>query len=349
MIEAWYVIISLMLIIYVALDGRNFGAGMLHWFVAKTPEERRQVIAAIGPLWSWHEVWLVGFGATMVAVFPRLMASAFAGYYLALFLILWCLILRGVSIEVGGHINDRLWQGLWDFVFAVSSLLLAVLFGVAAGNVGRGVPLDAQGEFSMAFFTDFNVRGNVGLLDWYTVSIAIFAVVLLAAHGASYLQLKTEGLVHDRSAAFARYLWVAVIPLLIAISIEGWAVRPEVPSRALYNPLCWLGLLVVIASAIALGSGLSRRHEMQAFLGSTFLIMGLLAVGGAAIFPVMLYSTLAPQNSLTAYAVASNHTALLLALFWWPVGFALAMIYFVFISRRYAGKVSVRRDNQGFY
>src|SRR5213082_2837498 len=133
-----------MLIIYVVLDGRNFGAGMLQWFVAKTPEERRQVIAAIGPLWTWHEVWLLGFGGTLIAIFPRLMASAFAGYYLALFLILWCLILRGISIEVGGHIKDCLGRGYLDFVFVIANTLLAILFGAAAGNVARGVPVDAQ-------------------------------------------------------------------------------------------------------------------------------------------------------------------------------------------------------------
>jgi len=190
-IAIWYAVVSFMLIVYVVLDGRNFGAGMLHWLVARTPEERRQVIAAIGPLWTWHEVWLLGFGGTLIAIFPRLMASAFAGYYLALFLILWCLILRGISLEVGGHINDRLWQAYWDFIFVVSNFLLAILFGAAAGNVARGVPVDAQGDFSMAFFTNFNVRGHVGLLDWYTVSIAILAVVMLAAHGATYLTLKT--------------------------------------------------------------------------------------------------------------------------------------------------------------
>src|SRR5271169_5412358 len=181
MIETWYGIVSFMLIVYVVLDGRNFGAGMLHWLVAKTPAERRQVIAAIGPLWSWHEVWLLSFGGTMFAVFPNVLASAFSGYYLALFLILWCFILRGMSIEVGGHINDRLWQGFWDFVFVFSNFLLAVLFGAAAGNVARGVPLDANGDFSMAFFTNFRVQGQVGLLDWYTLSVAIFAFVLLAA------------------------------------------------------------------------------------------------------------------------------------------------------------------------
>src|SRR5215831_6537993 len=313
MVATWYSIVSLMLIVYVALDGRNFGAGMLHWFVAKSPEERRLVIAAIGPLWSWHEVWLVGFGGTLVAVFPRLMASAFSGYYLALFLILWCLILRGISIEAGGHINDRLWQGFWDFVFVMSNFLLAILFGTAAGNVVRGVPLDADGNFSMAFFTDFRVRGYVGLLDWYTVSIAIFAAVILAAHGATYLTLKTEGPVHDRSATWAKSLWVAVAPLSLVISVESWVVRPDVPGHAIANPFCWLGVLVIIGSTITLISGLSTGREMRAFMGSNFLLVGLLATGGAAIFPVMLYSTLAPEHSLTAYDVAASPSAFHLA------------------------------------
>ena len=349
MIAIWYAVVSFMLIAYVILDGRNFGSGMLHRLVARTPEERRQVIAAMGPLWSWHEVWLVGFGGALVAVFPRLMASAFSGYYLALILILWGLILRGVSIEVGGHINDRLWQSFWDFVFVFSNFLLAILFGAAAGNVARGVPLDAEGNFSMPFFTDFGVRGNVGLLDWYTVSVAVFAIVLLAAHGATYLVLKTEGPVHDRSARWAKQLWVAVVPLFLLISVESFLVRPDVPARAAHNPVCWIGFVVVVCSSIALISGLSARREMRAFLASNFLILSLLAIGGAAIFPEMLHSTLAPGNSLSAYDVATNHTALVIASVWWPIGFALAVVYFVFISRRYAGKVSVKRDTQGFY
>ena len=262
MIAAWYGIAGLMIIVYVVLDGRNFGAGMLHWLVARTPGERRQVIAAIGPLWSWHEVWLVGFGGTLFAVFPKLLASAFAGYYLALFLILWCLILRGISLEVGGHINDRMWQGFWDFVFVLASTLLAVLFGAAAGNMARGVPLAPDGTFSMAFFTDFTPRGHVGLLDWYTVSIAIFAAVIQAAHGATYLTLKTEGPVHDRSAGYARVLWAAAAPLLLVISVESGVVRPDLLGHAIHNPFWWLGLLVVCAAAITLISGLAKRREM---------------------------------------------------------------------------------------
>ena len=349
MIETWYTIVSFMLITYVVLDGRNFGAGILHWLVARTPAERRQVIAAIGPLWSWHEVWLLGFGGTLFAVFPSVLASAFAGYYLALFLILWCLILRGISIEFGGHLKDVLWQGFWDFVFVVSSFLLALLFGAAAGNLVRGVPLDEHGDFAMAFFTDFGVRGNVGLLDWYTVSVAFLAVVMLAAHGAVYLTLKTEGPVHDRSASFARVLWPTLLPLGAIVSMETWYVRPDIVRSAAGKPLVWLGLFVVACSAVALATGIRKGLELRAFVGSTFLITGLLGTGGAAIFPVMLHSTSRADNSITAYGAASSPDTLLAALAWWPIAFLLAASYFVFISRRYAGKVSTARDNQGYY
>jgi cytochrome d ubiquinol oxidase subunit II len=349
MIATWYAVVSFMLTVYVMLDGRNFGAGMLHWLVAKTPEERRQVVAAIGPLWPWHEVWLVGFGGTLIAIFPPVMAAGFAGYYLALFLILWCLLLRAMALEVGGHINDRLWQQFWDFVFVISSFLLAVLFGAAAGNVARGVPIDASGSFTMAFFTDFNVRGHVGLLDWYTVSTAVFAVVMLGAHGATYLVLKTEGAVHDRSAVLARKLWLAVIPLLVIVSLETLCVRPQLVTDGLGNILSWLGILVVAGAGVLIITGLKSGNEIRAFAGSNLIIFGMLATGATILFPVMLYSTLDPKYSLDAYAAASSPGTLVSAMFWWPIAFVFAISYFVFIARRYAGKVSVRRDNQGYY
>jgi len=349
MIGTWYGIVSFMLIVYIVLDGRNFGAGMLHWLVARTPEERRQVIAAIGPLWSWHEVWLVGFGGTLMAIFPRLLAVSFAGYYLALMLILWCLILRAMALEVGGHIDDRLWQQFWDFVFVVSSFLLAVLFGAAAGNVARGVPIDASGTFSMAFFTDFRVRGYVGLLDWYTVSVAACAVILLGAHGATYLTLKTEGPVHDRSVVLSRRLWRAAIPLLITVLVETLFVRPELFREGVVNPLPWLGMSVIIGAVWLLVSGIKRHQEMKAFVGSNLLILGILATGSVTIYPVMLLSSIAPEYSLRAEQVASSANTLQKALFWWPVACAMAAGYFVFISRRYSGKVSVKRDTQGYY
>jgi cytochrome d ubiquinol oxidase subunit II len=349
MVGTWYSIVSFMLIAHIVLDGRNFGAGTLHYLVARTLEERQQVIAALGPLWSWHEVWLVAFGGTLLLAFPRLMASAFSGYYLALFLILWCFILRGVSIELGGHIDNRLWQSFWDFVLVVSNVLLATLFGVAAGNLIRGVPLDENGSFSLAFFTDFRVHGNVGLLDWYTVSIAAFTVVLLAAHGATYLVVKTEGAVHHRSAALAKLLWAAMAPLFLAVSIETWLVRPELFAHPIHYFICWLGLLLFFASIVLLISGLTNRKEKRAFIASNLLLGSVIATGAASMFPVMLHSTLQPENSLTAYSVAASPGTLLIASAWWPIGLALTLIYAAFISRRYTGKVSAKSDIQGSY
>jgi cytochrome d ubiquinol oxidase subunit II len=341
---AWFVVVSFMLIVYVVLDGRNFGVGMLHWFVARTPEERRQVIATFKPLFSWHEVWLIAFGGTLVAVFPRLMASAFSGYYLALFLILWCYIFRGVALEVGGLLGDRMWRGFWDFFFVISSFLLAVLFGAAGGNMARGVPLDAQGNFSMAFFTNFEMGKYPGLLDWYTVSIGIFAVVMLAAHGATYLVLKTDGPVHDRSVIWARRLWPALVPLLLVVSLETWCIRPDLVARALGNPFSWLGVVLVLIAAGALVSALRGGREQATFAASSLLIAALLATGATTIYPIMLYSTVAPENSLTIYNAASAPHGLLIAAIWWPFALVLTITYFIYVLRHYQGKVGIKRD-----
>ena len=349
MVEIWYAILAFTLIVYVTLDGRNFGAGILHLIVTKTPSERRQVIAAIGPLWSWHEVWLVAFGGVMFVAFPRLLGSAFSGYYLALFLVLWCLILRGISLEVGGHINDRMWQSFWDFVFPVSNVLLGILFGTALGNVVRGVPLKENGEFHMAFFTDFGVRGNVGLLDWYSISMGVACMVVVTAHGATYLTLKTEGPVHDRCEAIARKLWTIIPVLFIAITAQTWDVRPELFGGMIRNPIAWLAILVSLAGALTVFRGLRRRLELRTFVGSCMIVAGLLAAGAAAIFPVILLSTLGPENSLTAYNSSAGQKSLKVAIIWWPFALALSCTYYWFVLRHFSGKVKPVDDRHGLY
>lgn len=349
MIEIWYGILAFVFTTFVVLDGRNFGAGALRLIVAKTAAERRQVVAAIGPLWSWHEVWLVALGGVLFVAFPRFMATAFSGYYLALFLVLWSLILRGISLEVGGHIDNRLWQEFWDFVLTVASIVLAVLFGTALGNVVRGVPLDSSGEFHLAFFTDFRVRGHVGLLDWYTVTLGIFTLVMLSAHGATYLTLKTEGTVHDRSQWLARMLWVTVCAGLVVISIETWFVRSEFFDNMLHRPLAWLAVAIVLAGGAAIFTGLRGRIEFRAFAGSCTVIVGLLAAGAVSIFPVMLRSTLDTEHSLTVYNSSASRESLAVAIIWWPIAGVLAFGYFLFILRHYRGKVKPSEDRQGFY
>jgi cytochrome bd ubiquinol oxidase subunit II len=349
LVELWFGILAAMFSVFAVLEGWDFGAGALHLIVARTNAQRREVIAAIGPLWSWHEVWLVAAGGTFMVAFPKAMATAFAGYYLALWLVLWSFMLRGVSIEVAGHLADPLWQSFWDFVFAVANVLLAVVFGAALGNVIRGVPLDETGRFSLALFTDFGVRGRVGILDWYTLSIAVETLLLLCAHGATYLALKTSGEVHDRSNTAARWLWPAVAVGFPVASFETWLVRPEMFAGILRRPLGWLALAVIAAAAALLVLGRRQKQEGRAFAGSCALIVGLLGALAAGIYPVILHSTLGAQYSLTAEAAAASRTGLALALIWWPVAFVLGLVYFAFIARQYRGKVRPSQDNQGYY
>lgn len=348
MVEVWFGLLCLTLIVFVVLDGWDIGAGVLHWIAGRTSAERREIVAAIGPLWSWHEVWLLAFGGTFLLAFPRVMATSFAGFYLALWLVLWSFILRGISLEVGGHINDRLWRSWWDFVFAVSNVLLAVLFGAALGNVIRGVPLDESGKFSMSLFTDFGVRGRVGILDWYTVSVAVFTTVLLAAHGATYLRLKTIGPLHQRSERLARQLWTTTLVLFAVVSVETWLVRPALYEAMAARPLAWLAIAVAVAGGWALVTGLRGTDERRAFVGSCALIVGLLAGAAVSVFPVMLFSTLAPEHSMTAYNGAAPAHGLAVALIWWPMAFLLAVTYLVVILREYRGKVRPTEDTQGY-
>jgi cytochrome d ubiquinol oxidase subunit II len=349
MVEIWYAILAFTLTTYIVLDGRNFGAGAIHFIVAKTAAERRQVVAAIGPLWSWHEVWLIATGGVLFIAFPRVMATAFTGYYLAIFLLLWSLILRGVSLEVGGHINNPLWQQFWDFSFTVSSITLAILFGIALGNVARGVPLDGNGDFQMAFFTDFRVQGYVGLLDWYTISMGVFILLLLCAHGATYLTLKTEGPVHDRSKLLARRLWALACIDLVIISIETWRVRPAILADMPHHPFAWLAMIIVVIAGVAIFTGIRRGNEMLAFFGSWLFIAGFMGAAAASMFPFMLFSTLGAEHSLTAYNSSASYKSLCVGIVWWPIAFVLACVYFVFILTKYRGRVKPLQDTQGFY
>ena len=349
MVELWFAILATMFTVFAVLEGWDFGAGALHLIVARKAAERREVVAAIGPLWSWHEVWLVGAGGTFMVAFPKAMATAFAGYYMALWLVLWSFMLRGIAIEVAGHLAAPLWQDFWDVVFAFANVLLAVVFGAALGNVIRGVPLGDSGQFSLPLFTDFTARGHVGILDWYTLSTALETLLLLCAHGATYLTLKTTGVVHDRSDRAARWLWLAVAALFPLVTFATWVVRPEMFAGILARPLGWLALALILGATALLVLGRRQKHEARAFAGSCGLIVGLMAALGVGIYPVILHSTLDPSRSLTADAAASNRSSLGLALLWWPVAFVLAIVYFSFIARQYRGKVRPSQDNQGFY
>ena len=194
----WFCLVAVMLAAYVVLDGFDLGAGIVHLLIARTDEERRAVLRSIGPVWDGNEVWLLAAGGTLYFAFPALYASSFSGFYLPLMIVLWLLILRGIAIEFRNHVESLVWHPLWDAMFAGSSALLAIFFGAALGNVVRGVPLDRAGDFFLPLWTDFTTGPDAGILDWYTVLVAIAALLTLTVHGALWLALKNRGALHAR-------------------------------------------------------------------------------------------------------------------------------------------------------
>jgi cytochrome d ubiquinol oxidase subunit II len=206
----WFVLLAFMITAYVVLDGFDLGAGILHLVVARTDQERRSVLRSIGPVWDGNEVWLLAGGGTIYFAFPLLYASSFSGFYLPLTIVLWLLILRGISIEFRTHRESPVWGGFFDGLFTVSSALLTIFFGAALGNVLRGVPLGADHLFFLALWTDGRHGPHPGILDWYTMLTGVVALVAITIHGALYLCLKNSGPLAERARRArcwpARYL-----------------------------------------------------------------------------------------------------------------------------------------------
>src|SRR5208282_2487201 len=213
----WFMIVAVMVAAYVVLDGFDLGAGAIYLGAARTSGERRKILRAIGPVWDGNEVWLLAAGGTLYFAFPLLYASSFSGFYLPLMIVLWLLMLRGIGIELRAHMQNPVWQGFFDVIFCVSSLLLCIFFGAALGNVVRGVPLGTDHYFFEALWTNFRVGANPGILDWYTVLTGVIALVTLTAHGSLYVAIKTDGELNRRARAVALRAW----PVQVLLTVVG--------------------------------------------------------------------------------------------------------------------------------
>ena len=332
----WFCLVALMLAAYVALDGYDLGAGIVHLFVARSDSERRQVLQSIGPFWDGNEVWLIAGGGTLFFAFPALYASSFSGFYLPLMIVLWLLILRGISIELRGHIDSPVWKPLWDTVFAWASGLLTIFFGAALGNIVRGAPLDTAGDFFLPLWTNFQPEGEVGILDWYTVLVAVAAFCALLQHGALWVRLKTDGDLGRRSEALARVAWWAVASLTALVTIASFRIQPHLAESFRERPWGWVFPALALAGLVGIRF---TRSEMKAFLGSVLYVLGMLASVAFGLFPYVLPSNTDPRLSLTIYNTAPAEYGLRIGLAWWIPGMLLATAYTIFTHRKFAGKV----------
>jgi cytochrome bd ubiquinol oxidase subunit II len=348
MVETWFAITALTVTAYVILDGFDLGAGALHLLAARTDTERRQVLAAIGPYWDGNEVWLLATGGVLFVAFPKVLASALSGFYLAIMLVVWMLMLRGLAIEFRSHVRDPLWRAAWDALFSLASTALCVFLGAALGNLLRGLPLDGWGWFSLTLFTNFSAREPVGVLDWYTVLVGIFALLALAGHGGLWLVFRTDGPVRERARRCARHVWLAVAALWIPVTIATAFVSPGFVSSLGGRPLAWLGVVIAAAGMATLFVAPRRGRDGLAFVGSCLFLGGLLVATAAASFPVMLRAIGDPAHSITAQAAATAPDGLRTALWWWVVAFPLAVGYLALLFRLHRGPATAAADGEGY-
>jgi cytochrome d ubiquinol oxidase subunit II len=330
----WFAILAVMLTTYAVLDGFDFGAGILHLFVAKTEAERRTVLAAIGPLWNGNEVWLLAAGGVFVFAFPRGYAAAFSGLYLPLTLVIWLMVLRGLSIEMRSQLEGPLWRSAFDAIFSVSSAVMAIVLGVALGNVIRGVPLDATGYFHEDLFG----HGS-GALDAYTVAVGVFAFVALAGHGATFLAWKTEGALYERCVVWARRAYRTLLVLVAAVTAFTLFAQPEFAAQVIRRPWIWPGPLAAIVAGAWVLRSLSRERVRSAFLASCAFMVFMLVSTAAALFPTILRSTVDPAFTLDTTS-ATGAPSLAVGLGFWLVGIVLVVGYFTYLYRSFRGKVA---------
>ena len=342
----WFILVALMLTAYVVLDGFDLGAGIINLLVARTHDERRIVLRAIGPVWDGNEVWLLAAGGALFFAFPLLYASSFSGFYLPLMMVLWLLMLRGVGIELRSHVNDPLWWSFFDFVFSVSSLLLAIFFGAALGNVVRGVPLDAKGFFFEPLWTNFRVGTNPGILDWYTVLTGLLALSTLTVHGAHYIALKTEGDLHRRSQRIALNAWWLLVLMTVLSLAATLYIRPAVLDNFRVRPWGWIIPIVVLLSLPLMRRFAARGQLLPAFFASTAYITAMLGGAAFAMYPYLLPASTDPAYSLTIYNAKTGAYSLSVGLIWWILGMILATGYFMFLYRSFRGKVQL--DQEGY-
>jgi len=320
----WFLILAVMVTVYVVLDGFDLGAGALHLIVARTQEEREEVTSAIGPVWNGNEVWLLASGGVLFMAFPKVYAGAFSGLYFGLILVLWLLIGRGLALELRHQLENPLWRTACDAVFSLSSLGLALVFGVAIGNVVRGVPLNDAGYFSLPLFN---------ILNWYGLLVGVFGLVVLATHGATFLAYKARGEMRERAARIGRRLWWAELLLFLGLIGPTYAVREDMLNNLGEHPWTLVFPLLAAGALAALFAYQRRGLRGRAFLASAGFIAGMLTTMAAGLYPNLLPAREGNPNSLTVDNAAADSYGLEVAIVWWSIGMLLVAAYFIYAYR----------------
>ncbi len=294
----WFALIAILWIGYFVLEGFDFGVGTLLPFLAKDDTDKRVIINTIGPVWDGNEVWLLTAGGATFAAFPAWYATLFSGFYLALFLILVTLIIRGVAFEYRGKHDSERWHAWWDRAIFVGSAVPALLWGVAFANILHGVPINAHGDYTGTFLT---------LLNPYALLGGLTTLALFTLHGAVYLSLKTRDEMRERAHAAARRLSLVAVALVVAFL--AWTYLSAVSDHArgaVPGVIAVAALALVVVAAFLVRA----RREGLAFTATALAIACLTIALFRDLYPRVLVSSTAKAFDLTIWSTSSTHYTL---------------------------------------
>lgn len=346
----WYLLIAIVLSIFFILDGYDFGTGIIHLFFAKTEKDKVVIAKSAGLFWDSNEVWLVAGGGMLFMAFPTFYASVFSGFYLPLILVLWLIIFRAISLEFRNQFNYQMWKDLWDKAFGVSSLLMALFFGIALGNIVRGVNLGVvengislhEGHYFFLPLWDSSfspLSETPGVIDWFTLIIGVISVITLSIHGANWIVLKTNSTINTqlKSVVFKLNILLAI---LTVISLITWhSISNESFSNFINRPYLMIFPFIYFIGLIGLFYINKLKKDIYAFILSTMLIIGGITSTLASMFPVILPSTNNINEALTIYNTATTGYGLSVAFNWGIVGLILIILYIIIQQRLTSGKI----------
>jgi cytochrome d ubiquinol oxidase subunit II len=326
----WFLLIGVLITGYAILDGFDLGVGTLHLFTRR--EQDKQVMRhSIEPVWDGNEVWLVTAGGALFAAFPIVYATVFSGFYLAFMLLLFALIFRAVSLEFHGQVDSAGWRRCWDWGFGLGSLLPAILFGAAVGNVLRGLPIAEDGSLHVPFLS---------LLNPYSLLIGVLSLVMCVMHGAAYLTLKAEGNLQARMGKVLTSSWVVFVVLYLVATIATFFVSPYLFEGLQKNPLFWVFLLLLLGAIVYIPIAARGGAFLRAFLASAATIASMLGLAAISLYPRFVPSSIDLAHSLTIYNASSSPRTLGTMLAIALLGMPLVLVYSAYVYVVFKGKAT---------
>lgn len=327
----WFILVGILLTGYAILDGFDLGVGALH-LLTKSDLNRRISINSIGPVWDGNEVWLVTSGGALFAAFPDVYATVFSGFYIAFMLLLFFLIFRAVAIEFRSKQESKKWRAWWDRAFSLSSIFIALLMGVALGNIITGISLGPDKEYVGTFLE---------LLNPYSILVGITTVSLFMMHGAIYLVMKTEGDLQAQTRSWVNNTIIFFTICFVTTTMATLIYHPNMVNHFKEFPPFFLLAIITMLAIANIPREIHLGREFRAFLSSSATIAMLLVLFAIGIFPNLVLSNPNPEYSLNIYNAASSQKTLMTMLIMAIIGMPFVVTYTIIIQKVYKGKVKI--------